>query len=183
MDTRHARVLGGSALLVSLLAGTFASSASAADCTLTAPTYINVGATLTVDGAGFPASTSVDIDLSIEGGASDAFSVQTDSAGGMQIALTLEDIDIGVTTVQATAGSICTASVTYTVLAAGATPPPDPTEEPASGTGSEPSVPSTDMYTGTGGGGGPMGLLWVLAFALLAAGSAGLYLTRSPRRR
>jgi hypothetical protein len=170
-------------LLLGALTAPGVTPVAAADCTLSAPAYVNVGNQLTIEGSGFPASTSVDIDLAIVGGTSDAFSLQTDAAGSLQIALVPEDVDIGVTTVQATAGSTCTASVTYTVLAAGATPPPAPTEEPASGTGSEPSAPGTDMDTEMGRGGGSTSLLWVLALALVGAGSAGLYLTRSPRRR
>lgn len=182
MVTRRTRILAGTTLLLAVLAVTGAPTVAAADCALSAPEYVNVGTELAIEGSGFPASTSIDVDLAIEGGASDAFSVQSDANGSLQIALVPEDIDIGVTTVQATAGSTCTASVTYTVLAAGATPPPAPTEEPGSATASEPTAPRTDMGSGMGGG-GSAGLPWILGLTLVGAGSAGLYLTRSPRRR
>ena len=185
MDARRARILAGSALLITLLAATWAGPAAAADCTLSAPAYVNVGTPLTIEGAGFPASTSVDINFSIAGGASDAFTVQSNASGALQIALTPEDLDIGVTTVQAKAGSACTAQVTYTVLAAGETPPPPASAEPeaSSGTGAEPAAPRTDAEAAIGGGDGSSAALWVLALALLAFGSTGLFLTRSPRRR
>jgi len=182
MDARRLRVLTRAAFAAGLLATSLAAPVEAADCALSAPATVNVGSTFTIEGSGFPASTSIDIDFAIDGGASDAFSVQSDATGALQIALVPEDIDIGVTTVQATAGSTCTASVTYTVLAAGATPPPAATESPASGTGSEPTAPQTDSDA-IGGRNGSAGLRWILALALVGVGSAGLFLTRLPRRR
>jgi len=182
MNARRHPVLAGAAFAAGLLATVLAAPVAAAECTLSAPAYVNVGTALTIEGSGFPASTSVDIDFAIVGGASDAFSVQTDATGALQIALVPDDIDIGETTVEATAGSTCTASVTYTVLAAGATPPPALTEEPETGTGNAPTAPGTDKGSGIGGG-GSTGLPWVLGLALVGAGSTGLYLTRSPRRR
>lgn len=175
MDARRARVIAGSAILLGVLAIGLAAPASAADCALSAPAYVNVGTALSIEGSGFPASTSVDIALSIQGGGSDAFAVQSDAAGALQIALTPEDIDIGETTVTATAGTACTASVTYTVLAAGATPPPATPED-------APTAPRTDglVVGGEGGAGGATGLL---ALILVALGGAGLFLTRSPRGR
>lgn len=183
MVTRRTRVLAGTTLLLAVLAVTGAPTVAAADCTLSAPEYVNVGTELSIEGSGFPASTSIDVDLAIEGGASDAFSVQSDANGSLQIALVPEDIDIGVTTVQATAGRTCTASVTYTVLAAGATPPPAPSETPESGTGGAPPAPLTDAGAGSGADSPATSLPWILALLLAGAGSAGLVLTRSPRRR
>jgi hypothetical protein len=182
MDTRRPGNLVRAAFAAGLLAASLAAPVEAADCALSAPATVNVGSTLTIEGSGFPASSSIDIDLAIEGGAADAFSVQSDANGALQIALVPEDIDIGVTTVQATAGSTCTASVTYTVLAAGATPPPAAAESPESGSGSEPTAPRTDTDA-LGGPNGSTGLPWVLALALVGVGSAGLFLTRLPRRR
>lgn len=182
MVARQTRVLAGTMLLLGALTALGVTPVAAADCTLSAPAYINVGNPLAIEGSGFPASTSVDIDLTIVDGTPDAFSLQTDAAGALQIALVPEDIDIGVTTIKATAGSTCTASVTYTVLAAGATPPPAPTEEPGSATASGPPAPRTDMGSAMGGG-GSAGLPWILGLTLVGVGSAGLYLTRSPRRR
>ena len=182
MVARRTRLLAATTLLLAVIAATGAPTVAAADCTLSAPMYVNVGTELAIEGSGFPASSSIDIDLAIEGGAADAFSVQSDANGALQIALVPEDIDIGVTTVQATAGSTCTASVTYTVLAAGATPPPAAAESPESGTGSEPTAPRTDTDA-LGGPNGSTGLPWILALALVGVGSAGLFLTRLPRRR
>ena len=185
MDARRARIFAGSALLITLLVATWAGPVAAADCTLSAPAYVNVGTQLTIDGSGFPASTSVDISFSIAGGASDAFTVQSNASGALQIALTPEDLDIGVTTIQAKAGSACTAQVSYTVLAAGETPPPAASAEPVAspGTGTEPAAPRTDAEAAIGGGDQSSAALWVLALALVAAGSTGLFLTRSTGRR
>jgi hypothetical protein len=182
MDARRARVLAGSAILMSLLAATSAGPAAAADCALSAPAYVNVGSPLTIEGTGFPASTSVDISFSIDGSASDAFSVQSSPAGVLEIALTPEDADIGVTTVKAKAGSACTASATYAVLAAGQTPAASPKAAASSSPRTGPKAPRTDAEDAvvpTGWSGGtPLGL----ALALVAVGAAGLWLTRSARR-
>lgn len=183
MNARRTRILAGSALLMSLLAATWAGPAAAADCTLSAPAYVNVGTQISIDGAGFPASSDVEISISLDGSSSDAFTLQSDTVGALQIALTPEAIDIGVTTFQATSVSTCTASVTYTVLAVGATPPPAATEEPQSGTGNDPTAPRTDADAGIGGDRASTGLPWILAMALVGVGSAGLFLTRLPRRR
>jgi hypothetical protein len=180
-------VVAGSALLVSLLAA-WATPAAAAACALSAPAYINVGTQLTVAGTGFPASANVDITITVAGGSPDGFSIQSDAAGAFQIVSTPEALDIGATTVEAAAGSSCTARVTYTVLAAGATPPPatpKPTDESGGGdtggTGAAPGAPRTDAQ-GFGSTGAGLGT-WALAFALVAIGGASLLLTRSPRRR
>lgn len=183
MDARRARILGGTAILISLLAATWAGPVAAADCTLSAPAYVNVGTPLTIEGSGFPASTGVDIAFSIAGGGSDALTIESDASGALQIALTPEDLDIGVTTVQATAGTACTAEVTYTVLAAGATPPPSAEPDDSPGTGAASTAPSTDMEPATGAADLAGGTPWGLALALLAIGSAGLFRTRSIRRR
>lgn len=186
MDARRTRILAGAALLGSLLATMWAGPAAAADCTLSAPAYVNVGDPLAIAGSGFPVSSDVDITFSVEGSETDAFTVQSDANGELQIALTPEDIDTGETTVTATAGTACTARVVYTVLAAGATPPPQPTEEPAddSGTGSEPTAPRTDTASAVRDGHGwSFPAAWALAATILALGAAGLFLTRSTRRR
>lgn len=185
MDARQARILVASVFVSSLLVVTLSTPASAADCLLSAPAYVNVGTPLTILGTGFPASSSVDIALSVQGGGSDAFSVQSDPNGALQISSTPEDIDIGVTTVEATAGTVCAAQVTYTVLAAGATPPPAATSEPAdtSGTSAAPNAPrtdATDVETATSSG---FAGVRILALALIVVGGASLLLTRSTRRR
>lgn len=183
MDVRRHRILAGSALLMTLLAATWAGPAAAADCTLRAPAYVNVGTPITIEGSGFPAASNVDIGFSIEGGASDAFTIQSDASGTIQIALTPEATDVGGTTVQATAGSACTAQVTYTVLAAGETPPPPASAEPegTSGTGAEPTAPRTDTESGIGGDDWSSAAPWVLALALVVVGGTGLFLTKPVR--
>lgn len=182
MDTGRARILTGSALLMSLLTTAFAPPAAAADCTLTAPAYVNVGTPISIEGAGFPASVDVDISLEIEGGPSDEFLVQSDASGAIQLVLTPEDIDVGVTTLAATAGSACMAEVTYTVLAAGATPPPATPEPTDSGeTGAEPQAPLTDVDIA----GGPepfSSTWWAVALILVALGLAGRLITRPDGR-
>ena len=181
MDARRARILTGSAFLMSLLASAAAGPAAAADCALSAPATVNVGTALTIEGSGFPASTSVNIAFSLDGAASDAFTVQSTAAGGLEIALTPEVADIGLTVVQATAGSACTAAVTYTVLAAGQTPGSSP-EPTASSAPAAPTAPRTDAngFEPTDSSRGP---LLVFALGLVVAGVTGLLLTRSPRRR
>jgi hypothetical protein len=183
MDPRRARILGGSAILAGLLAATWAGPVGAADCTLTAPPYVNVGTPLTIDGAGFPASSAVAIAITLDGAESDAFSVQSDAAGALEIALTPEAIDIGATVVTATAGSTCSAQVAYTVLGAGATPPPAPTEEPGTTAGGA-TAPRTDAASvGGSGAGSPGGGPWVLAVLLVVLGAAGRFVTGPGRQR
>ena len=133
MDARRARILAGSAFAAGLLAASWVAPAAAADCALTAPATVDVGAQLTIEGAGFPASSSVDITLTIEGGASDELTVQSTASGAFQISLTPEEVDAGKTTVVATAGSACSAQVVFTVLGANQTAPP--TTEPEGSAG------------------------------------------------
>jgi hypothetical protein len=125
----------------------------------------------------------VDIEISVQDGGSDEFSVQSDATGHLEISLTLETIDLGVTTVRASAGSACSAQTTYTVLAAGATPPPAPAEPPSdsSGTGGE-SAPRTDAALGFPGTIGQSGN-WAFGLILIALGGLGHLVTRAPRRR
>lgn len=184
MDARRVRILLGPGIAAGLLAILLAVPASAADCALTAPAAINVGDPLTIEGSGFPASVAVDIELSIDGAAADAFPVQSDSSGSLQITLTPENADIGTTTVVATAGSTCTAEVTYIVVAAGEQlpqPTPEPTPEPATG-GTSPTAPRTDESTHPGGQAGT-GIAAALALLLLTVGATGLLLTRASGRR
>jgi hypothetical protein len=176
MVADRARVVTVSGLLASLLVMVWAAPVSAA-CALSAPDYVNVGTELTIEGSGFPASASVDIALSIEGGASDAFTAQADASGGLQIALTPETIDIGATTLIATAGSTCTAEVTYTVLAAGVAPPSEPEPEATEETDTPPSAPQTDSATRSHRG-DATNVGWLLAIGLVTIGSLGLVRSR-----
>jgi hypothetical protein len=127
-------------------------------------------------------STSVDITFALDGSPSDSFTVDSTTAGALAIALTPEEADIGVTTVQASAGSACTATVTYTVLAAGQTPGASP--EPAASAAPliAPGAPRTDAEDLVGPTGWSGGAAIMLAFALVIAGATGLLVTRSPRR-
>ena len=183
MVAPRTRILVGATLLLGVLAATAAIPVAAADCALAAPAYVNVGTPLAIEGSGFPASASVDIEIAIDGDASDSFSVQSDAAGALQIALVPEDVDIGVTTVQATAGSACTAEVTYSVLAAGATPPPAATPEPEPESGGAGVVaPRTDVPApGSDKGSTVPSWPW-LALSLVIVGLAGLALSRLGRR-
>lgn len=184
MVARRAQILVGAAITLSVLATAWAVPvAGAVTCTLSAPTYVNVGTPLSISGSGFPASSAVDVTFSIDGKESDAFTVQSDASGGLQIALTPEAIDIGVTTVDATAGSSCTAQVVYTVLPLGATPPPTTEPEPSSGTGAEAAAPPTDMAPPGSSEPAESPDPWFLGFGLLAAGGIGLLLTRRAERR
>lgn len=181
MDARRARNLAGAVMLIGLLAAVTAGPTAAAGCALSAPAYANVGTPLTIEGSGFPASTSVDIAFSLDGSPADSFSVQSTDAGAIEIALTPEDADQGVTTVQASAGSACTATATYTVLAAGETPgSTQPTATPAPVTG--PGAPRTDTVAVVAASDWSAGGLSVLAFVLIVAGAAGLLMTRAPKR-
>ena len=153
-------------------------SMSAASCTLTAPETVEIGSPITIAGSGFPASTSVDVSLTIEGGSPDTFSVVSDSGGTFQINLTPEASDEGITTVIATAGPGCTAQVVF--AAGGSVAIPEPTQD-AGDTG---AAPRTDAAPGPG----PWApsartTLWLLAFLTLAVGVAGLVVTRHGRRR
>ena len=116
MDARRARLLAGSAFAASLLSAIWVSPAAAADCTLTAPPSVNVGTRVTIEGTGFPAAASVEIKLTVEGGASDAFPTMTSDSGGLHIDLTPSAADAGNTTVVATAGSTCSARVVFAVV-------------------------------------------------------------------
>ena len=186
MRGRRARVVAGVALMGSLLAA-WATPAAGAGCVLSAPAYVNVGTPLTVAGSGFPVSANVDVTITIAGGSPDGFSIQSDAAGAFQIVSTPEALDIGATTVAATSGASCTAQVNYTVLAAGATPPPAtpaPTDEPGTGdtggTGAAPGAPSTDAVS-VASTGVALGN-WALAILIVTIGGASLLL-RAPRRR
>jgi hypothetical protein len=182
MDVGRARVLAAAGLMVGTLLAISAGPAAGAECSLSAPSYVNVGTPVTIEGEGFPASSDIDISVSIEGGASDAFSIQSNAGGTLAIALTPEAIDIGVTTIAATAGSVCTAQVTYTVLASGQTPPPATPTPDDSALGSAPGAPQTDANEPGGIAEGQGTPPWMLALWLVGAGIAGLLLTRSTRR-
>jgi hypothetical protein len=133
-------VLAASLALVWLLPLS-AAPVAAATCTLSAPATVQVGDSLAIVGSGFPASSSVDISISLDGASPDEFAVQSDGAGAFQISLTPESADIGSTTVVATAGATCSARAVY-VVSGTATPTPAP-------------AASTPPKSSSGGAGGP----------------------------
>jgi hypothetical protein len=185
MVARHVRILVGSVFSASLLACSLVAPAAAAECVLIAPATANVGSPMTIQGTGFPASSDVDIALSVQGGPSDAFAVQSSASGELHISLTPEEAEAGLTTMTATAGSTCTAQVVFTVLGAGETPPP--TSEPdgsAAGEGAEPTVPRTDLSSVQGESTAFLsGSAWFLALLILVVGAWGLIAGRSARSR
>jgi len=186
MHGRRTRALITSAFLVSGVVSVAVSPVGAATCTLTGPASVSIGSTLTIEGAGFPASTAVDVSITIEGGSPDEFSAQSDSAGAFQINLMPEAADEGITTVVASAGAGCSAQVVVAVGTTAEGGAPEPSDAGAAGEGSEstgaqppatdgdPLAPSTRARPGV--------TAW-LALILLSAGIGGLLFTRSARRR
>jgi hypothetical protein len=182
MDARRLRIAVGAAVAAGLIAGTLVTPAAAADCALSAPDTVNVGTQLTIDGTGFPASSSVDIAITIEDGAADEFSIQTNAGGAFQINLTLENADTGSTTLVAAAGTACSVQITYLVLAAGETAPPtsEPAESPGAA-GSGPDAPRTDADDSRDEGADSRP--WLLTLLVLVMGAAGLFATRTRATR
>lgn len=183
MDARRARILVVTVFSVSLLFPLLVGPAAAATCTLTAPATVAIGTPIAIVGSGFPASTSVDISLTIEGGSPDEFTAQSDANGAFQINLTPEAADAGTTTVVATAGAGCTAQIVITVGDSSAAVTPEPTEAPA-GAGAEAIPPRSDTAatvhartTAT-----PL-TAWLVAVLMLVIGIGGLIATRPARSR
>jgi hypothetical protein len=182
MDARRLRIVVCAAVAAGLITGTLVAPAAAADCALSAPDTVNVGTQLTIEGTGFPASSSVDIAITIEDGAADEFSVQTNAGGAFQINLAPENAETGSTTVVAMAGTACSAQVTYLVLAAGQTAPPtsEPAESPGAA-GSGPDAPRTDVDDSRDEGADSGA--WALTLLVLVFGAAGLFSTRTRATR
>jgi hypothetical protein len=177
---RAMRVAAPSITSLALLLGLVPASVLAADCSLDGPHAINVGDDLSIEGAGFPASSSVAITVTIAGGSADQFSVQSNNAGEIVLALTPESADEGTMTVTAESGSDCSARLEVQIVAAGAPLPPEPTatgETAGAGEGGPP--PRTDAGAPVSGAGLP----WVLGAIVLGVGALGLLLGRVPRRR
>lgn len=185
MDARRARILAGSVIVAGLLGASWVVPVAAAGCSVTAPATVNVGGQLTMNGTGFPAGASVVVKVSIEGGATDEFTLQANSSGGFQINQAPETADLGKTTVVATAGTACTAQVVYTVLGAGVTAPPTAApSDPAAGSGSDPTAPRTDAIADPGAGTtDATGTWWLLAILAVVLGLVGLVATRTTRTR
>lgn len=175
-----------------LLLGSVGGLQAAGSCALAAPTSVKVGDPLDILGSGFPASRTVDVSLKVQGGPGDAFTVQSDASGAFKISLTPEESDAGVTTLTATAGTTCSAAVTFAVRGAN-TPAPTPaptatatsgSRGAAAGASAQPSrAPRTDAVALTGGAGVPSRLPWALGVLVLVLGLAGLAATRPARSR
>jgi hypothetical protein len=182
MDATRARIRVAAVLSASLVIPLLASPAAAATCTLSAPATVAIGAQLVIKGSGFPASASVDIAISIDGGSPDEFTVQSDGTGAFEINLTPEAADAGQTTVVATAGSDCTAQVVIAVGVAPATSAPAPTDTGA-GEGSEGTPPRTDATAVVEAASGAPASVWLMATLLFFLGLGGLIVTRPARSR
>lgn len=174
-------MLSALALASTLLAVVQVGPVAAAECQLSAPTSVEIGADLNIQGSGFPASSAVDVTLAIEGGASDDLVAQTNASGQFTITLTPEAADRGLTTVVATAGSGCRAEV---VIGVGV---PAPTTEPGESTGGAAgegdSPPRTDGVGATQPTGSMPLALWFLAGALIGLGLGSRYASRPSRVR
>lgn len=186
MDSRWTQRWPGiavaSGLVVSLV---FAPAASAATCALSAPAYGNVGTPLAIAGSGFPTSAAVDIEIRLDGVAFDSFSVQSDAGGAIDLELTPEVADIGVWTIDASAGSACSAQVVIQVLGANQTPVPEATSPPdgSAGGADASAAPRTDASLSMGPStpnGVPLSL-WAIGFLVFLTGLVGSLVTRPKR--
>jgi hypothetical protein len=140
---------------------------------------------MTIAGSGFPASTGVDIEITLDGSAFDSFSVQSDPDGAFDLLLTPEVADIGVWSVDASSGSDCSAEAVIQVLDANQTPAPAATASPegaAAGAGAEPP-PRTDAALSSGGTDttGVPPILWAFGLLVFMAGVGGSLVTRPKR--
>lgn len=185
MITGRARVLSAAVLGLGLLIPIAVVPATAATCSLSAPTTTRVGDPLAIVGSGFPPSSSVDISIALEGVTPDQFSAQSDAAGAFTIRLTPEPADAGRTTVVATAGATCSVQAVFTVTLATATPTPEATP-----TQSKPSARATSAPPRTEAAPTaarktsdvlPIG--WTLALLILVIGLSGTMLTRRAKGR
>ena len=183
MNAPRGRILLASAVAIGVLLASWVLPAAAAECALSAPATARVGTTLTILGSGFPASASVDIELTVVGGNADEFSLQSNSTGSFEITLTPEPIDEGETTVTATAGSTCTAQVQFTVLGENEPAPTAEPDEAGAGATATPGLPRTDAAV-LNPGGTPRGRdAWLAGTIILLVGVAGLIATRPARAR
>jgi hypothetical protein len=187
MDRWRRRSWPGIGMAIGILMALVVTPAASAatTCSLSAPTYGNVGSVLAIAGSGFPASTGVDVEITLDGSAFDSFAVQSDASGDFDLQLTPEVADIGVWTVDASAGSSCSAQAVIQVLGAGETPAPEATPAPdgaAAGAGSG-SPPRTDAIPGASQS-PPAGVpiaLWAFGFLVFVSGIGGTLLTRPKR--
>jgi hypothetical protein len=188
MDRRRRRWPGIVMAIGMLNALALTPAASAATtCSLSAPTYGNVGSVLAIVGSGFPASIGVDVAITLDGSPFDSVSVQSDPAGAFDLQLTPEVADIGAWAVDASAGSSCSAQAVIQVLGAGQTPAPEPTAVPGGATDGAGSGTPPRTDAGPGGGqprsiGVPI-ILWAFGFLVFVGGIGGTLVTRPKRPR
>lgn len=186
MIVRRIRQISTLAVAGGLLVLMVAAPAAAADCVLSAPTTVDIGSDLAIEGSGFPANAAVDVSISIEGGASDDLAVQSNASGAFTINLTPESADEGVTTVVATSGADCRAEV---VIGVGVPAPASQTGGEAAGEaageagGAGAGAPRTDGVSGGPTNGGRPLVLWLVAGALIGLGIGGRYASRPSRSR
>jgi hypothetical protein len=183
MDASRERVLLASVVVAGLVLVSWVVPAAAADCALNAPASVRVGTTQVITGSGFPASSAVDVELTVEGGNPDALSVQSSQSGAFEITLTPEAIDIGHTTVVAKAGTTCTATVDFTVVGANATLLPEPTAAPAGGSSGGGKAPRTDSAAALAELRASPPTAWIVGILSLLIGIAGVVATRPARGR
>jgi hypothetical protein len=180
MDAPRERVLLASVVTAGLVLVSWVATADAADCLLSAPASVRVGTAQVITGSGFPASSTVDVELTVEGGNPDALSVQSSQSGAFEITLTPEATEIGHTTVVAKAGTTCTATVDYTVVGANATLLPEPTAAPAGGAG---TAPRTDSSGALSEPQASPPTAWIVGLLSLLIGVAGVVATRPEQGR
>jgi hypothetical protein len=188
MNARRIPIVSAALLALGLAGSVVGVVGAAGSCALSAPPSVRVGEPLKIDGTGFPTNTTVDVTLSVQGGGSDAFSVKSNASGAIQISLTPEAAYVGVTPVKATAGSICSATVTLTVLAANGGAPA-PAASAATGAAAEATprssrAPRTDTMPANGATPArwPPNA-WVLALACIGLGLGSLLVARPTQRR
>lgn len=180
MDARRVRILVGSICSAGMLMSLLVTPAAAA-CALSAPDSVDIGSPLNIQGSGFPASTTVDVSITIEGGSPDEFTVQSDASGGFAIGLTPEAADTGITTVVASAGADCTAQTVIAVGVDVVAETPEPTAE-AEGVGAAP--PRSDGEDlGQDRAPGASTLPWLMGGLMFLLGIGGVYATRPARKR
>lgn len=180
MHARRLRALVSSVIVSSGVILLTVGPGAAATCTLTAPASVAIGSTLTISASGFPASTAVDISITIEGKTPDTFTTQSNAAGTFELNLQPEPSDQGLTTVVATSGADCTAQVEIAVGTTASTP--KPTRDSGVAAGGEAPPPTTDAAPALTGTTGQGTAIW-LGLVLLALGLGGLIASKPVRSR
>ena len=161
--------------LVTLSVLSTAPTVAGASCSLNAPASVQVGVVLTIHGAGFPSTTTVELTLSRDGDPPDVFTADSDSSGAFAIELTTEPSDVGLTTVVAKAGSVCTARATYHVLGATATA----TATAAAAAAARSGAPRTDAALAASSDVSSGSMLWMLGALTFVIGVSGLWIGRT----